>query len=64
MLTLPELQAVIQDNVTTALLEDVGDGDITAELVPESHQATARVITREAAVICGIAACRVRHVLC
>lgn len=55
MLTLPELQAVIQDNVTTALQEDVGDGDITAELVPESHQATARVITREAAVICGIA---------
>lgn len=55
MLTLPELQAVIQDNVTTALQEDVGDGDITAELVPVSHQATARVITREAAVICGIA---------
>ncbi|KDE40607.1 MAG: carboxylating nicotinate-nucleotide diphosphorylase [Nitrincola lacisaponensis] len=55
MLTLPELQAVIQDNVTTALQEDVGDGDITAELVPESHQATARVITREAAVICGVA---------
>ena len=55
MLTLPELLAVIQDNVTTALQEDVGDGDITAELVPVSHQATARVITREAAVICGIA---------
>ena len=55
MLTLPELQAVIQDNVTSALLEDVGSGDITAELVPAAHQASARVITREAAVICGVA---------
>ncbi|KGK43017.1 nicotinate-nucleotide pyrophosphorylase [Nitrincola sp. A-D6] len=55
MLTLPELQAVIQDNVTSALLEDVGSGDITAELIPVAHQASARVITREAAVICGVA---------
>ncbi|QEW07590.1 carboxylating nicotinate-nucleotide diphosphorylase [Nitrincola iocasae] len=55
MLTLPELQAVIQDNVTSALLEDVGSGDITAELIPAAHQASARVITREAAVICGVA---------
>lgn len=54
MLTLPELQAVILDNVTTALQEDVGSGDITAELVPIDHQARARVITREAAVICGV----------
>lgn len=55
MLTLPELQAVIQDNVTAALLEDVGSGDITAELIPAAHQASARVITREASVICGVA---------
>ena len=54
MLTLPELQAVIQENVTVSLIEDVGSGDITAELIPENHQATARVITREPAVICGV----------
>lgn len=54
MLTLPELQAVIQDNVAVALKEDVGTADITAELVPADHQAKARVITREAAVICGV----------
>lgn len=54
MLTLPELQAVIQDNVAVALKEDVGSADITAELVPADHQAKARVITREAAVICGV----------
>ncbi|WP_151670345.1 carboxylating nicotinate-nucleotide diphosphorylase [Nitrincola schmidtii] len=54
MLTLPELQAVIQDNVAVALKEDVGTADITAELVPADHQAKARVITREVAVICGV----------
>lgn len=54
MLRLPTLQAVIQDNVTVALNEDIGSGDITAELVPLEHQAKARVITREAAVICGV----------
>ena len=54
MLTLPELQAVIQDNVAVALKEDIGAADITAELVPADHQAKARVITREAAVICGV----------
>ncbi len=54
MLRLPTLQAVIQDNVTVALNEDIGSGDITAELVPLEHQAKARVITREPAVICGV----------
>ncbi len=37
------------------LAEDVGAGDITAQLIPESQWATARVITREAAVLCGVA---------
>jgi nicotinate-nucleotide pyrophosphorylase (carboxylating) len=39
--------------VTTALREDIGAGDLTAQLVPASNTAVARVICREAAVICG-----------
>ena len=44
-----------QHVVSCALREDIGTGDITAELVPEKTQYLARVITREAAVICGTA---------
>jgi nicotinate-nucleotide pyrophosphorylase (carboxylating) len=36
-----------------ALAEDVGAGDLTASLVPEGRRARARVLAREAAVICG-----------
>lgn len=41
--------------VTQALQEDVGPGDITAALIPENKIVTARVITRESAIICGVA---------
>jgi len=44
---------VIQSNVRTALAEDIGSGDITAELIPLAANATARVISREAGTICG-----------
>ncbi|WBY03370.1 carboxylating nicotinate-nucleotide diphosphorylase [Ramlibacter tataouinensis] len=36
-----------------ALAEDVGAGDLTAALVPASRQARARILAREAAVVCG-----------
>ncbi|MCZ6912673.1 MAG: carboxylating nicotinate-nucleotide diphosphorylase [Proteobacteria bacterium] len=39
--------------VSRALAEDVGDGDLTAELVASDATAQATVIVREAAVICG-----------
>jgi nicotinate-nucleotide pyrophosphorylase (carboxylating) len=39
--------------VRWALEEDIGSGDITAELIPADKHATATIITREAAVICG-----------
>lgn len=45
--------ADIAENVRAALAEDIGDGDITARLIPAEKQATARIISREAAVICG-----------
>ncbi|KMQ73972.1 carboxylating nicotinate-nucleotide diphosphorylase [Marinobacter subterrani] len=50
----PELlrQARIE-NVAQSLREDIGDGDITARLIPEQKRARGRVITREAATIAG-----------
>ena len=48
----PYTQAVLE-NVRAALAEDVGSGDITAALIPAGETATARVITREAGVLCG-----------
>ncbi|KAA0874775.1 carboxylating nicotinate-nucleotide diphosphorylase [Nitrincola tapanii] len=53
MLTLEQLQPAILENVRAALAEDVGTGDITADLIPPTDLARARVITREAAVVCG-----------
>jgi nicotinate-nucleotide pyrophosphorylase (carboxylating) len=37
------------------LTEDLGSGDLTAAIIPETTQATAQVITREDMVLCGIA---------
>ncbi len=54
-LILEQLTAEIQANVRRALAEDVGSGDITAQLIPAEQYASARVITREAAVISGVA---------
>lgn len=42
-----------REDVLRALAEDVGDGDLTAGLVPADRRAQARVLAREAAVICG-----------
>jgi nicotinate-nucleotide pyrophosphorylase (carboxylating) len=47
-----DLQA-IREQVRRALIEDVGDGDLTANLIPEAARSRATVISREAAVICG-----------
>ena len=47
--------AEIERNVITALAEDVGNGDLTAQLVPAGLAATAHVISRENAVLCGTA---------
>ena len=43
----------IAPSVRAALAEDVGDGDITAQLIPAGRQAHATLITREACVLCG-----------
>ena len=54
-LTLAQLTDEIQANVRSALREDIGSGDITAQLIPAERQARAQLITREAAVISGCA---------
>ncbi|MHA7880065.1 MAG: carboxylating nicotinate-nucleotide diphosphorylase [Saccharospirillum sp.] len=40
-------------SVQFALEEDIGRGDITAELIPENQRARATLITREPGVLCG-----------
>lgn len=49
-----QLGAEVERNVLTALAEDIGSGDLTAQLTP-SKQARGIVITREDAVLCGTA---------
>ncbi len=45
----------VSRSVATALQEDVGSGDLTAQLIPADRIARASVITREDAVLCGTA---------
>lgn len=47
------LAEVAGADAARALAEDVGAGDLTAALVPAGRRARARVLAREAAVICG-----------
>ncbi|MCK5092944.1 MAG: carboxylating nicotinate-nucleotide diphosphorylase [Gammaproteobacteria bacterium] len=48
-------QADIQRDVTTALEEDIGTGDLTAALIPNNQHTRATIITREQATLCGTA---------
>ena len=45
---------LVHQNVSAAMLEDMGNGDLTALLIPETNHAAASIISREDAVICGI----------
>lgn len=47
------LTVAFEANIVAALAEDVGSGDVTGKLVPEQEIVQARVIVREAAVLCG-----------
>ena len=46
---LPDLRQAVEN----ALMEDIGSGDITAELIPAEGTAVAHVISREQAIVCG-----------
>lgn len=54
-LCLADLGTEITENVRSALAEDIGSGDITAQLIPAAQCAQARIITREDAIVCGTA---------
>jgi nicotinate-nucleotide pyrophosphorylase (carboxylating) len=47
------LRASIRKNVADALVEDIAGGDLTAGLVPEESMVSARIVTRENAVMAG-----------
>jgi len=49
----PQLPADIAKQVEAALREDLGSGDVTAELVPAAQRVRGTVVTREPAVLCG-----------
>jgi nicotinate-nucleotide pyrophosphorylase (carboxylating) len=49
------LPADLGEQVRRALAEDVGDGDVTADLIAESARAEGGVVSRERAVLCGTA---------
>ncbi len=52
--TLPSLDS-IEQQVKVALDEDIGAGDVTAELIDIKQQAHATVICREPGILCGAA---------
>ena len=47
------LEQARQRNIEDALLEDIGSGDWTAQLVPAGREVDAQVVVREDAVLCG-----------
>ena len=49
---------IINDRTQTiqwALLEDLGNGDVTADLIPKEAQSKAAILCREDAILCGTA---------
>ncbi len=47
------LEETVTRDVTRALAEDIGGGDLTAKLVPAHKRARARLLTRQSGVLCG-----------
>jgi nicotinate-nucleotide pyrophosphorylase (carboxylating) len=52
---LDNLPADLPDQVSRALREDIGSGDVTAQLIPAQQRFRARLLCRQAAVLCGTA---------
>jgi nicotinate-nucleotide pyrophosphorylase (carboxylating) len=55
---LENIQQAMLDNVLGALTEDIGStdlsGDFTAQLIPQNQLASASIVSRDSAVICGL----------
>lgn len=50
---MPDLPPDLSRQVEAALREDIGDGDVTAALVPATQEVRGAIVTREDAVLCG-----------
>jgi len=50
-----KLPANISEQVKLALQEDIGSGDVTAQLIPENATSVANVICRDNAILSGVA---------
>lgn len=50
-----EFNQLISNQVQAALDEDIGTGDLTAQLVPATQLVRATIMAREPAIMCGIA---------
>jgi nicotinate-nucleotide pyrophosphorylase (carboxylating) len=48
------IEEAVTADVTRALQEDLGTGDLTAHLVPESRTGHARLMTRANGILCGV----------
>lgn len=48
-----DLESAAKQNVAAALIEDIGDGDISAALIPSDREASAQILFRQSAVLCG-----------
>ena len=48
------IEETVTRDVTRALAEDIGTGDLTAGLVPSAARAAARLMTRQSGVLCGV----------
>lgn len=53
MLNRNKIQLSIPNTVSQALNEDIGTGDISAQLIPVEQHANAQIISREQAILCG-----------
>ncbi len=47
--------SVIERLVKFCLIEDIGDGDVTARLTPRESRIEGKIISRETGIVCGIA---------
>jgi len=50
---LSDLASTIENNVAAALAEDIGNGDWTAQLISPGSTASASIVSREQAIVCG-----------
>ena len=48
-----EFAALIRRNVSNSFDEDIGTGDLSAQLIPATQKSSAQVITRQNGVLCG-----------